>query len=137
MQLGKLDVCQAEQDLSCKTANNGAQDNQWVNEAKQNRKPADQLALVRAQIAALKAEEASIRKGLVDGELDLEGDDYRAVVTVVTNERLDLRRMRQHVDAAIWSPFLIATPTTYVRVEKRSVAQESYPREFENENLNT
>jgi spermidine/putrescine-binding protein len=69
-----------------------------------NRKAADRLADIREQIRILKSEEAAIRQGLVDGELDLEGDDYIAVVTIVVNERIDLREMRQHVAVAIWRP---------------------------------
>jgi hypothetical protein len=86
------------------------------------RRPADQLHRIREQIRALKAEEAAIRQGLVDGSLDLEGDEHRAVVTMVNNERIDLKAMRQHVEESIWSAYLIATPTTYVRLERRGAA---------------
>jgi hypothetical protein len=82
-------------------------------------KPADRLRELREQIRTLKAEESTIRQGLIDGSLDAEGDDHRAVVTVVENERIDLATMRQHVDDSIWPPFAISTPTIYVKTERK------------------
>jgi hypothetical protein len=127
--LGKLDVCQAEQDLSCKTADNGVQDDQWVSSAKQNHqrrlKPADHLAHLREQIRTLKLEEAAIREGLVDGSLDLEGDYHDAVITTVVNERIDLRAMRQHVPESVWRPYVIAAPSVYVRITDKRINKTS------------
>jgi hypothetical protein len=82
-----------------------------MSDTRTNRKPADRLADLREQIRVLKAEQAAIRQGLVDGELDLEGDDHVAVVTTVVNERIDLRAMRQNLPESVWSPYVTSTPT--------------------------
>lgn len=83
-------------------------------------KAADRLAVIRAKIKVLAAEEAELRAGFASGDLDPVGDDHIVLVDTKVNQRIDLRAMRQHVDAAIWSPFLIATPTTYVRTERKT-----------------
>jgi spermidine/putrescine-binding protein len=84
-----------------------------------NRKAADRLHEIRERIRVLKAEESAIRQGLVDGSLDLDGDDYVAAVTTVVNERIYLRAMREHIPESVWKPFLISTPSVYVRTERK------------------
>jgi hypothetical protein len=84
-----------------------------------NRAAADRLADVRQKIAELKAEEAALRQGFINGTLDPQGDDHMVVVETKTNERLDLKRMRETVDTSIWSPYLIQKQTAYVTLRKR------------------
>lgn len=80
-------------------------------------KPADQLALVRAQIAAL-AEEGVLRQGFISGTLPLAGDENTVVVETKTNERIDAKAMRANVAEEVWRPYVIATATTYVTLAK-------------------
>ena len=56
--------------------------------------------------------------------LPLEGDDYTVVIETKVNARIDSRAMRRHVDERIWRPYLIATPTVYVRTERKTIAPE-------------
>src|ERR1700745_3654157 len=69
-----------------------------------NHHPADRLADIREQIRILKAEEEELREGFIAGDLDLDGarDDYTVVVEQKVNERIDLRRMREHVPESVW-----------------------------------
>ena len=70
--------------------------------------------------AKIREEEARLRSGLISGELPLEGDQYVVEVEEKINQRLDLAAMRERVDPAIWSPYLIDKPSTYVNVRKRA-----------------
>lgn len=90
-----------------------------------NRRPADRLAELRTQIAALKAEENALREGFIAGDLPLEGDEHVAVVEQKVNERIDLKAMRQNVDASIWSPYL----TVIVDAPVRSAMTEKHKLE--------
>ena len=87
-----------------------------------NRKPADALADVRAEIAILKAREQELRAGFISGILPLDGDDFTVTVTTSTIERIDLKTMRQHVDETIWAPFLISKLTPYVRATRKPLS---------------
>jgi hypothetical protein len=82
--------------------------------------PADRLADIRAEIAALREEEAELREGFISGELPLEGGDHIVVIDCKLIERIDSRAMREHVEESIWSPYLIATPTTYVTLKRKT-----------------
>jgi hypothetical protein len=83
-------------------------------------KPADRLHDIREQLHALKAEEAVLREGFINGTLPLTGDEHIVVVETKVNERLDLKAMRQHVAEAIWRPFVISTAASRVSVKPKS-----------------
>jgi predicted phage-related endonuclease len=83
------------------------------------RAAADRLHDLREQIKELEAEEQELRQAFIAGELPLIGDEYVAVVTTVVNERLDLRRMREHVPEDVWRPYAIETQSSYVTVRRR------------------
>ncbi|MBR0914891.1 hypothetical protein [Bradyrhizobium japonicum] len=84
-----------------------------------NRKPADELADIRAQIKILEVREEELRAGFILGNLDPDGDDHIVVVETKVNERIDGRSMRKNLDEAIWRPYLIATPVAYVKSEQK------------------
>lgn len=84
-----------------------------------NRKSADELADIRAQIKVLEAREEELREGFILGNLDPDGDDHVVVVETKVNERIDGRSMRQNVNEAIWRPYLISTPVTHVKTERK------------------
>jgi uncharacterized protein (UPF0548 family) len=90
-----------------------------------NRKPADRLFELREQIRVLKAEEEELREGFIAGDLPLEGDEHVVSVEVKINERIDARAMRQNVDESIWAPYLISTPSSYIKTERKHVTQKS------------
>jgi hypothetical protein len=90
-----------------------------------NRKPADRLADIRAEIAALREEEEHLRQGFISGVLLLEGDDYTVTVERKEHLKIDGRELRKHVDEAVWAPFAITATTDYVIVRKRVADSES------------
>jgi hypothetical protein len=85
-----------------------------------NRAPADRLHDVRQRIAELRTEEERLRAGFIAGTLDPIGDDFMVEVEEKINERLDLKAMRRGVPEAIWSPYLISRPSTYITLKKRN-----------------
>jgi hypothetical protein len=103
--------------------------NEIVSGQKQtNRRPADELADLRQQIAQLRAHEAELREGFVSGRLDRQGDDFDVEVVDRINERIDLKRMRASVDASIWAPFLVSSSSTYVTLRKNRSQHEHRPK---------
>lgn len=54
-----------------------------------NRKPADELAWVREQIRDLQAREDYIKRMILDGTFEAEGDEVDIVVEQKTQKRLD------------------------------------------------
>jgi hypothetical protein len=85
-----------------------------------NRAAADRFADIRERIRALETEEAELRQGFIAGDLDLQGDENTVVIEVKTNERLDLKAMRQRVDEATWRPFLVSKEIAYVNVRRKT-----------------
>ena len=85
-----------------------------------NRKPADRLADLRERIKALEVEEAQLRDGFISGELPPQGDEHTVVIEHKTNQRVDLRAMRQNVAQEVWAPFLIESEAVYVTVRRRA-----------------
>jgi hypothetical protein len=79
-----------------------------------NRKPADRLADIRAQIAALREEESALREGFIAGVLDREGAEHVVNVVRKENIRLDVPALRKHVNEGVWTPFATNTTTDYV-----------------------
>jgi hypothetical protein len=84
-----------------------------------NRKPADRLADIREQLHILKAEEAVLREGFINGTLPLTGDENTVTVDTRTIERLDLRKMRELVPESVWRPFVVSTAASRVSVRKK------------------
>ncbi|WP_298363403.1 hypothetical protein [uncultured Bradyrhizobium sp.] len=87
-----------------------------------NRHPADRLADIRAQIAALKTAEAELRQGFITGTLPLIGDDYVVTVQTHTSEKIDSKAMRTNVPERVWRPYVVESAAPYVTV-KRKVSQ--------------
>jgi hypothetical protein len=86
-----------------------------------NRKAADQLHDLRQRINALRDREQELRRGLIAGDLPLEGDDYAVIIETKLTERVDLDAMRERVAESVWRPFVIEKSTTYVNVRKRAM----------------
>ena len=82
-----------------------------------NRKPADELADVRERIKALKTREEILRTQLIDGEVDLIGDEYRVVISKVKSERVDVARMKKELGTKFLKPYLIQSETTFVKLK--------------------
>lgn len=59
----------------------------------------DRLALVKAQLADLKAEEAALKKALIDsGETIVDGAEHRAAISLVTGKTLvDWRAVAEYL----------------------------------------
>jgi hypothetical protein len=83
-----------------------------------NRKPPDELADVREQMKTLKAREDELREMLISGQADLVGDDCVAVVSIVTQERVDTAKLRAELGLERLRPFLKMTEATTVKVER-------------------
>jgi len=83
-----------------------------------NRHPVDELADVRAQIKTLQAREAELRAMVLNGECELAGDDYVAVVQTRPRNGIDLLALRRHLGAAL-KPFMTAREMTQVWIRVR------------------
>jgi len=62
-----------------------------------NRKPADELAWIREQIADLKAREDYIRRKLIDGTFDVEGDEVWADIQTKTQKRFQRKLVEEEL----------------------------------------
>ncbi|MCC8958700.1 hypothetical protein H8B02_36345 [Bradyrhizobium sp. Pear77] len=84
-----------------------------------NRHPADRLAELRAQIAALKAEEELLRQGFITGALPLIGDQFEVTVQTHTSAKIDSKAMRASVPERIWRSYIVETTSPYVTVKRK------------------
>lgn len=86
--------------------------------AETNRKPPDELADVRERIKELGRREDQLKADLIAGKADLVGDEYVAVISKVTSERIDSKKLRQEIGTERLRPFLVPSVATVVKVEK-------------------
>ena len=88
--------------------------------AKSNRKPADELADIRARIKELSDREQYLREEMVAGHCSLVGDEYRAVIQKRSAERLDIAKLRAEMGLQFLRPFLRSIPYHYLKLKKRT-----------------
>lgn len=84
-----------------------------------NRHPADQLADVRAQIAALKEREDTLRHDLMLPGASLQGDDFVAEIATSERTSLDGPAVRKEFGDERLKRWLKTTKATTVRVKPR------------------
>lgn len=83
-----------------------------------NRKPADELADVRAKIKELKAREESLRGKLIAGTVSLTGDEYRVVISETKSEVIDSVKIKKEFGLQFLRPFLKQRETTVVKLKR-------------------
>lgn len=87
-----------------------------------NRKPADELAWLREQIRDLKGREDYIRRMILAGKMDAEGDDFDALPSITVQNRFD--RKAAEAELGDLSRFNTKVEVTQLRVKaKASVAE--------------
>lgn len=89
-----------------------------------NRKVPDQLADVREQIRELKLREEQLRELLIASDADLVGDDFVAVVSKVTSERIDVAQLRKELGLEKLRPFLVPSESVVIRLERMKGQEE-------------
>jgi len=81
----------------------------------------DRLGVVKAQLAALKAEEAELKAILIEnGAGAYEGELYRATVSETERETLDMDAVREKLSPQFIRAHTNVTPVTMVRVVART-----------------
>lgn len=89
-----------------------------------NRKPPDELADVREKIKVLGVREEELKKAILAGEVELLGDEFVAVITTTTSERIDSKKLRKDIPAEQLAPFLVSSTSTSVRLERMTAVEE-------------
>jgi hypothetical protein len=75
----------------------GTEGRPMTSNGKTNRHPTDELADIRGQIKTLQERESELRAMLLNGDCDLTGDDYVAVIRIMPCPRLDVQALREHL----------------------------------------
>jgi len=84
-----------------------------------NRHPIDRLADLRSEIKRLEAEEAELRKEILNGEHGLIGDQWIASVKVSDRESLDTALVRKHLGPEGVKPFLKVSTVQLLKLTER------------------
>lgn len=79
-----------------------------------NRKPADEIADLRALRKEIDRREEELRLGFINGTLDPVGDEYEVEVHVKSIERVNVKALRRILPPAALRPFLLDVPTHIV-----------------------
>ncbi len=88
-----------------------------------NRHPVDELADTRAEIKALQAREAELRTALLEGGVDLSGDQHYARITVAKRETLDSKAAVAALGRDALARFMREQTTTTIRIIEREVPE--------------
>jgi hypothetical protein len=81
--------------------------------------PADELAELRAQKAALDKRIDALRDQLMEDGADLTGDEYRAVLVPSVRETLDRKAITEAYGEKAIAPFIKKTSFSTVKLEKK------------------
>ena len=84
-----------------------------------NLHPVDRLAVVRAEIASLEAEQERLRRYLIAHAEDREGADYTAHVVASSCAKLDLRGLVEAVGAEVVTRFTSRSRFPLVRLKPK------------------
>lgn len=87
-------------------------------EVMRNIHPADRLALVRSEIAALEEEEERLRQHLIDCPEDREGSVYVASVGTWSRSKLDMRALMEEVGRDVVERFVARWKSPVVRLKR-------------------
>lgn len=80
-----------------------------------NRKPADELGVIRREIQALEMREQILREKMIAGECDLEGDEYRVSISKSRREKIDTAKIKRELGLVFLRPFIVDTEQVTVR----------------------
>ena len=82
-----------------------------------NRHPADEIADIRGQIAALKTRETKLRDALLNAEQsDRIGEEWIAEITQRKSNRLDSAALKRHFGLEALQPFMRESVTKSIRL---------------------
>ena len=81
-----------------------------------NFKPADELAAIRERIKQLKAREAEIKAGMLDGSIEMSGDYSLARIVTRKSRRFD--RKAAEAELGDLSRFMVETETQTLLIEE-------------------
>ena len=87
--------------------------------------PADRLAEVREQIAALKAQEAVLRDILLAPRADLDGNSHVARVSEVSSEKISPQKVRELLSPKQLAAVTETVTAVYVRLRRKAGAKGS------------
>jgi hypothetical protein len=85
-----------------------------------NRHPIDEIHDLRAEIKALEAREAALRRTIIKSG-DLVGDEFEGVIKRSTQERVDVTAAWRELGEVL-RPFLRERPYEQLRIKKREEA---------------